>query len=524
MAKPGPGEQGGPEAGQSAASTGVVGPEGTAFLAALLTVLAGAIFLSWVFLAAVHATDRFSVGWAQGAWMGLAQAARRGVLYPPLFDGTHFGGTRLMPIPILLMAQLSHLTGGYLEAGKLFSYLSFAVLLGVMGFVLRSVRCPTPVALGLAASVLAGEAGFFVSTGIGSDALPVALQLLAVALVARSARPRSTLVAAGLCAVAFFSKSSALWAPLAIAAWLLWKERRQAPVFIAAFVGLSVAGVVLFSLVTDGRFLTNVVGLSFSGARNPGLLVRPITVIPKLADRAAPASALLPLAAVGLFVAVRRRALTIYHLSIVSALLVLLVVLVDAGADYNHLLDLAVLIAVVVGILAASHVPRTGGTGVSRGTGMSLTAAIVVAVLAWVLVSSFVVTMFLSPGGVSNALAGDRLRAQAARPLAGLVQPGDVILSEDATIPIQLGQRPVVLDPFMLLRIGEDHPEWIDRLVGRIRAREFDKVVLVKALDEQNRSWYEEFHLGPAVFDALVANYRQAANVEGYFVYVPRGA
>ena len=43
-------------------------------------------------------------------------------------------------------------------------------------------------------------------------------------------------------------------------------------------------------------------------------------------------------------------------------------------------------------------------------------------------------------------------------PLKGLVGPRDRLLSEDASIAVARGERPVVLDPYMLLRILKQHP------------------------------------------------------------------
>jgi hypothetical protein len=51
--------------------------------------------------------------------MNLAKYANEGVLYPPLLDGQHYGGTHWTPLPILLNAGAARLTGEYLTSGKL---------------------------------------------------------------------------------------------------------------------------------------------------------------------------------------------------------------------------------------------------------------------------------------------------------------------------------------------------------------------------------------------------------------------
>ncbi len=66
-----------------------------------------------------------------------------------------------------------------------------------------------------------------------------------------------------LCALAFFTKQSALAAPSAIFFFLALRERRLALYFAVAFVGLTTTLVVLFQPLTDGQFFTHVV--SYNG-------------------------------------------------------------------------------------------------------------------------------------------------------------------------------------------------------------------------------------------------------------------
>ena len=39
-----------------------------------------------------HLNDTYHIDHVAGAWLGLAKYASSGVVYPPLYDGTHFGG------------------------------------------------------------------------------------------------------------------------------------------------------------------------------------------------------------------------------------------------------------------------------------------------------------------------------------------------------------------------------------------------------------------------------------------------
>jgi hypothetical protein len=101
------------------------------------------------------------------------------------------------------------------------------------------------------------------------------------------------------------------------------------------------------------------------------------------------------------------------------------------------------------------------------------------------------------------------------------------LLSEDAYVPISLGQRPVVLDPFMLWSIAKRDPAARDDLVRRLDAREFDAVVLfdrpeARATSSDVRLWYDRHHFGREIVDAIERNYGAAFKSGGKWIYEPR--
>jgi hypothetical protein len=91
-------------------------------------------------------------------------------------------------------------------------------------------------------------------------------------------------------------------------------------------------------------------------------------------------------------------------------------------------------------------------------------------------------------------------------------------------VPISLGEFPVVLDPFMLRRIGEQDPGSLQSLVQRIEKQEFDLVVLVVRLEPLDQRWWREFHFGPQIIRAIADSYVAAGRVDGYYLYKPREA
>jgi hypothetical protein len=486
-------------------------PPAPGWLSAGLLVVGAAVAAAWVLLAAVHLDDRYRLDHVAGARMALARYLNDGTLYPPLYDGTAYGGTRFMPLPIILHAAMARITGEYLVSGKLLAYGTMLGLLGVTFVLLRRLRCPFPIALGLLAAVLTTGTGLVAGLGLRADSLPLLLQLLAVATVAGSRRPAATVAGAALAAIAFSAKLSAVWAPLAICVWLAVVDRRRLAWFLSAY-GALVGGVLaVLGAVSDGRIFENVFGLSTAGMSGAGSLLQgPSALLRLLAEEATATWALLPAAAVAAWLAIRQRQVSIYVVSLACCLLVLVVVLADVGTGWNQLIDLVVLTVLVVGELAGRSRPDPLA---------AVVAAVLAVILLWVNLTGLVVT--LGPGvreAVETLRGTPRYDRQ---PLSGQATPATSLLSEDPYVPVSLGQRPVVLDPFMLRRLEDRDPAAVQRLVDRIRAREFELVVLVVPLQPPDQWWWRDMHFGTRVTRALADAYTESGRAQGYYLYRP---
>lgn len=222
---------------------------------------------------------------------------------------------------------------------------------------------------------------------------------------------------------------------------------------------------------------------------------------------------LVPIAVLGLLIAVARRHLSLYQLAALGAVVVTLGVLTDEGTYWNHLVDLSVLVPIVAAefvVLAGTDIPRRFAT--------SLFLAVATVGMA----TGYLVHIGPHLGGSLHGIAVGASDPEFPKPrLKDVVGADDRLLSEDPSIVVARGRRPVVLDPYMLLRTLRDHPEWRKALVRRIEGREFDKVVLLRELDPSG-SWYTRVHLGRAVASALDRNYRLAARASGYWIYEKR--
>jgi hypothetical protein len=467
-----------------------------------LTLVSGAIFLAWLLLLVVHVDDRYQVDHVGGVRMALARYFNGGVLYPPLFDGGHYGGTRFMPLPIILHGGLARVTGEYLISGKVLSYAVMIVLLAVMVVLIVRMGCRPSVAVALAALVVTTHTGLAAGMDLRADALPLLLQVLAIALVAGTGGRAATVGAA--------AQSSAVWAPLAIVLWLLAVDRRRLLWFLAAYGVLTGVLLALFGAVTDGRFFVNVFGLSTAGVQGSRSLLRgPYFLVHLLIQQALAAWALLPVAAVGFWLARAERRVSLYQLSLVCCLGVLVVVLGDIGTGWNQLVDLVVLTALVVGELAGR--PELSLRG-------AITSALVLLLL-WVNLTGLLVTLVPDARQALGQLPAGH--PAAATPLAGRATSSTAVLSEDPYVPVALGQTPTVLDPFMLPRIGGRDPAAVQQLVRRINDRDFRFVVLVEPLEPIDREWWRQLDFGPTVVQALARSYTYTGRDQGYYVYEP---
>jgi hypothetical protein len=465
---------------------------------------------SWLVAAVAHLDDGHAVDHVAGTWMALARYATEGTLYPPLYDGEAFGGTRFMPLPIALQAGAAELSGEYLVSAKALSYALAATLVALV-FVLLRRRCPLPVAALLASTLLVTGTGLSAALSVRNDALPVTLQLVAVALVARSATRRVVIVAGALCAIAVVAKLSAVWGALAIGIWLLARDRRALVRFSTAFVATLAGLLVVFQLLSDGRMAENVFGLSLSTGGRHGSLDDELARVRLVAEEGLGLLVVLPaLALVGTLLAARERRVTLFHVAFLCASLVTAVVLVDPGAFVNHLLDVQVLSILVVGELWRRTAAPSGASSLAS---VALAAVLLVGIAAEYRGN-------VSVGSDVDALLHGADPEDRVPRLGDAVGSEQRILSEDPFVPVSHDLRPVVLDAFMLVSVARRHPEWRRDLVRRIEAAEFDTVVLLHQ-PESAPLWYRNRHFGEEIVGAITRTYRPVERVDGYWIYVP---
>lgn len=268
----------------------------------------------------------------------------------------------------------------------------------------------------------------------------------------------------------------------------------------------------VFELLSDGRMVRQLHTFAFGGTQSTS----PTDGFDRLYQFALRNERLLPLFLVAGVVAVvtagLRRRFGPYELAFCLLLPILVVVMRDVGAYENHLLDLEVL----AGIEVAALWSTVGGLRRGQALRLLIAACVVLPTLNALRYAA----LPDARRAASHELRGRADPRYAKRPLPEETASGTCVLYEDASLPILAGQRPTVLDAFILHRLQRADPAALDALVDRIDRGTFDSIVLGFPLT--NAGWFATLDFGTALANAMRANYRLgSATSDGQFIYRP---
>jgi hypothetical protein len=471
---------------------------------------------SYVTLALTHARDRYQVYAVSGVHLGLAAHANHGTLYPPLFDGDRYAGTRYMPLAFLPLAGMAGLTGDYVFGGKCQTYALALILCGQLFVILRGRGTELVIAIAMACLVLVSSSGYLACMTIRGDLLPVVLQLGALLVIERSSSPRHAIGAGVLCALAVLAKVTALWAIPIVFFTLLGRRKPLGLQFLGTVLLALFLSLGIVQVLSAGRFSSNLAALSLAdqesvirrlGRGLAGLMVHTLAD-PTLTMLLIPASLL------GLFFARQNRQWSIYHSSLLCSLLILAVILTEQGADYNHLLDVVVLSILATGSLWQRLGDLHGSHGQVRPVANFF--------LVWVMLVTWGSAYTVPLRGLVESRGAQGAGRFNPRPLASLIGPDERILAEDTLPEVCRGQKPTLLDTFMYARQIQARPELGQALQERIQGQQFDWILTRRPLD--NGMADNDFirNMGPTLIEAIQTHYMLRTQADGYFAFVPR--
>jgi hypothetical protein len=215
------------------------------------------------------------------------------------------------------------------------------------------------------------------------------------------------------------------------------------------------------------------------------------------------------LAALSLALSARTR-LPLPALYFLTAIAVTAVIFTSPGTTVtSHIVDAYV--AAIAIILITATIASQAGRIRNLGTMALITVTVWAAAQNVVLVAAMI-----EHGVVREGREGWRGVVATLRDCRGSV------LSESPLIPLLVGQRPIVLDPFAFRVVAINNPEVVNDLTARLKRREFSCVVLEHdPASAAGYGWYSNVNLGDSVRDTVVQFYKFDQTVGGERFYRP---
>ena len=448
----------------------------------------------------VHTVACYRTGGAldtvSGAWAALADDLYRGTFYRPLLGGLGWGGTRSFPLyfglhALAMRSGMSLIVAGYLLSG-------ISAMLAVLGayFLLRQLAVARGVALLGAIWVLAPLAAQRALASFHPDLLAAGLAAWGAAVCLGPCQRRNLLGGASLFALAFAAKMTAISAPLAVFVyWMRLKQRRAALQLACLLIILYAAVLAAMQIASHGRAL----GILFAsgGTSLKSLLWSPSSFWQVLLYDPIVAAFLLLAAFAAFFRAASL--MRFARILFVCTFAVTIPIYAAPGASTNHLLELNLAAVVLVGVTLAGRHPRV----------LAMTASAVVVIAAALTLNS----VRSLPSRLTYINEALHTAAVGSGP----------ILAEDPLVPILAGQRPRVLDPFMVNLLARKHPEVRAALHAQLEQHRFAAVILDHQPDTpQARNWYASTQFGDDFLEQLQRNYMRVPSSGPLVVFKPR--
>jgi Dolichyl-phosphate-mannose-protein mannosyltransferase len=400
------------------------------------------------------------------------------------------------PLYHVLAAAALRVTGLSYWPARLVSLVAFAAIVLALVRLARRYGRGTAEALWSAALLLLVPAMLYNVARPHPQMLAVALSLWAFVLFESPRRVLSELASPLLAVLAVYTKQDQIFLPVALGAWLLWRDRPRLLRYAAAVAVLGLVPVPFLQAATGGTFLESVVGMNF-------LPYSPAQIAPVLVEHAGIFFGFLGLALARLWPRLRR--LQIEPLDAYFALLVPVTVasLGRAGAHGQYVVEL-----LVVGVV---YLLRHGG--VRFGPGREAVACVQLGLL-----MAYAAAFVLLQEG-----PWDRASLRSAPAVRALLStaPGP-ILSEQGSFP--------------LFTRGEIHVQ-LFHFAALARQGRWDEGPLLREAEEGRLAWVvTEFPLegeidedGRERFTAelrsvLAQHYVRRAFLYPYYVYRPREA
>lgn len=438
-----------------------------------------------------------------GVWLALATDLKEGLFYRPLLGPAGYGGTRYFPLFFVLYALLLKLGVPLLQSGYLLSAAAIVLLLAGTYFLTRRLGAKPWLAACSTGAVLAAGSVQLSLLSIHDDGLACALNVCGLATISHPILTRSRIVLASVLftlawstkvTTAFGFAAAFLWLILAGSTGKAWRLAAETACgYLAVVAGMFFA--------SHGRIVTIFKACASAGTSPIRTLLGPFHML-SVVVRDDPGLLLFLFLAV--IILPRRTPRSLPVLFFITTIAATAFIFGSPGTSWNHLLDLQVAsVIVVTAWLADKNAPALKQVGTYSFALATLLAAIPV---------------------VHLLQAEDRAypahRFERAIALIGRTQKP--ILGENPMLPMLVGQRPYVMDPFMFRVVRQHVLHFADTLFEEMQKQAFSAVVLTKdAQTAAGKAWYQNDIFGPDFLAALSEHYRLASVLDDQYIYLP---
>jgi hypothetical protein len=442
------------------------------------------------------------VRFKSGVWLAMGDDFQHGEFFRPIISARGYGGSRYFPLQVALLAGLMKLGLAPVAAGFVLTFASAAALIAGVAAFLRRLGTPGWFALAVGALILAPRPVQETIVAAEGDLLPTAFTFWGLAFCASlraEDRFRCVVPASLFFALAVASKASAVFGAGASFIWLAANGRWRQGLYLAFLTGAISA--MLFGAAewaSDGRFLANLRACGSAGGSLRTALPAPWRALHRFLDPCCLPFAL-P-AGIVLGGAGRRCLRDLPTVLLLVTVLGTVMVYATPGTSFNHLLDLCVtLIVVAAAGVALRHVSLALG-----GVVLAVICAAVAAAYAAGHYSSDRVDRLSIYRQIAKATEGDK------RPL----------LADDAMVPLVAGERPFLIDAFMVGRLLPQRRDITADLHERLAGRGF-RAVVVMGVEEGAQSAFAWGDFGALLARDLEKTYNCAKEIGGFRIYLP---
>jgi hypothetical protein len=472
-------------------------------LAAAVLLIAVTAMRTWV-----RWLNDAGISFASGVMISMAADLKAGVFYRPLLDAHGYGGTRYLPLYFCLHALLLKLGMPVLASAYLLSTIALILLLLGTFQLLRNLGAEPWLAAGSTIALLAAATVQMSLSTPQADGLAAALNVWGLAMIVRLPHSRrQILLAALLFTLAWSAKLTTVFGLATALIWLIatGNKRTARRLGVATSCGYLLVAAIMV-VASHGR-VVEIFKACASGGTSLAFLARAPLRMWGMAMHTDPSLLLFAVPALAvMFWIFTHGWRDLPALFLLATLLVTAVIFGSPGTTENHLLDVQVASLI---LLVTWMAKRASSQQARLGVCFLALLMVVSAAYLWRHARSW--GRWYHPHQFQRTIK--------------LIGPTkEAILSENPVVPVLAGQRPYVLDPWMIQLLGRRNPNFGVPLLVRLQNHWFSAVVLSTGDPDGKggRLWYDKECFTPGFVSALDANYRLAQVIDNDWIYLPR--